>query len=197
MLHPPLCNRRQSLNQNRGEHRPSHRHDWRRTVVQIGDAGVKVAIEYQCPVAGGERRVDREQVRSALVVVPALPAASCSGPRHSEQSDPVRRAIGGKQRSGLVAPCSGSRHSVPVSSRAIGQAAQWWVVGAVPCCSRRCASTCRPTIKPAPSVRVRQRAITVAPAFDSLVGVALVVRLAGRVARRGHELDMDRLAHHG
>ena len=75
MLHPPLCNRRQSLNQNRGEHRPSHRHDWRRTVVQIGDAGVKVAIEYQCPVAGGERRVDREQVRSALVVVPALPTA--------------------------------------------------------------------------------------------------------------------------
>ena len=71
------------------------------------------------------------------------------------------------------------------------------VAGAVPCCSRRCASTCRPTIKPAPSVRVRHRAITVAPAFDSLVGVALVVRLAGRVARRGHELDMDRLAHHG
>ena len=74
MLHPPLCNRRQRVS-NRGEHRPSHRHDWRRTVVQIGDAGVKVTIEYECPVAGGERRVYCEQVRTALVVVPALPAA--------------------------------------------------------------------------------------------------------------------------
>ena len=192
MLHPPLCNRRQRVS-NRGEHRPSHRHDWRRTVVQIGDAGVKVTIKYECPVAGGERRVYCEQVRTALVVVPALPTAMLriTAFRTIMQTQSSEEPLVGKQRSGLVAPCSGSRHSVPVSSRAIGQAAQWWVVGAVPCCSRRCASTCRPTIKPAPSVRVSREASqqtqtagsisqSQAPCHHSRAGIRLTCRCCPR-----------------